>query len=310
MERSMDLVSVVIPCYRQAVFLGEAIESVLAQTYPSQEIVVVDDGSPDHTAEVVQCYPQVRYVRQRNQGVSAARNRGLRESQGKLVVFVDADDRLLPHHLEASVAALRERPDAAFVAGQYSCFGAPDPGHIHDCTPRPDHYGTLLRGLHNGFIGSLLTVMIRRAVLHAIGGFREDLLAGEDHEILLRILKSYPMYCHHQFVAEYRLHDLQATNNLELILEGVMGVYKQQRRYVKAHPEYLDAYQAGIKALHRGAVEPLMWQMLRARRAGDWKQTLRLALLLLRLSPDSLAHLLQDKLARILFRTPVARSDT
>ena len=69
-------VSVIIPCYRQAHYLGEAIESVLAQTHPEVEIVVVDDGSPDHTAEVAAAYPGVRCVRQRNQGLSAARNSG------------------------------------------------------------------------------------------------------------------------------------------------------------------------------------------------------------------------------------------
>ena len=89
------LVSVVIPCYNQAHFLGEAIESVLAQTYPHLEIVVVDDGSTDNTGEVAARYPGVRYVRQENQGLAAARNTGLRHSSGDYLVFLDADDRLL-----------------------------------------------------------------------------------------------------------------------------------------------------------------------------------------------------------------------
>ena len=101
------LVSVVIPCYNQAHFLGEAIESVLAQTYPHREIVVVDDGSPDNTREVASRYPGVRYVRQENQGLAAARNTGLRHSSGSYLVFLDADDRLLPEALEVGLRQLQ-----------------------------------------------------------------------------------------------------------------------------------------------------------------------------------------------------------
>src|SRR5918995_1252705 len=113
------LVSVVIPCYNQAHFLVEAIESVLAQSYPRFEIVVVDDGSTDDTSEVAARYPGVRYVYQNNQGVSAARNSGLARSEGEYVVFLDADDRLLPEALEAGLRCLEARPECAFVSGYF-----------------------------------------------------------------------------------------------------------------------------------------------------------------------------------------------
>src|SRR5215204_1671374 len=103
------LVSVVIPCYKQAHFLGEAIESVLAQSYPNFEIIVVDDGSPDNTSEVAASYPRVRLVRQENQGLSAARNSGLSRSEGEYVVFLDADDRLLPGALQVGLECLEAR---------------------------------------------------------------------------------------------------------------------------------------------------------------------------------------------------------
>src|ERR687890_856397 len=100
------LVSVVIPCYNQAHFLGEAIESVLAQSYPRFEIIVVDDGSTDDTSKVAARHPGGRYVYQNNQGVSAARNSGLARSEGEYVVFLDADDRLLPEALVAGFGGL------------------------------------------------------------------------------------------------------------------------------------------------------------------------------------------------------------
>src|SRR4028119_1234933 len=109
------LVSVIIPCYNQAYFLGEAIESVLAQSYPHFEIVVVDDGSTDNTSEVAARYPGVRCIRQENRGLAGARNEGIRHSSGSYLVFLDADDRLLPEALAVGLRHLKERPECAFV---------------------------------------------------------------------------------------------------------------------------------------------------------------------------------------------------
>jgi glycosyltransferase involved in cell wall biosynthesis len=113
------LVSVIIPCYNHARYLGQAIESVLDQSYPRVEIIVVDDGSTDHTTQVAARYSGVHYVRQENQGLSAARNTGLRQSRGDFPVFLDADDLLLPGALEAGLNCLKTQPEAAFVSGHY-----------------------------------------------------------------------------------------------------------------------------------------------------------------------------------------------
>src|SRR6266436_3475630 len=112
------LVSVIIPCYNQAHFLHEAIDSVLAQTYSNREILVVDDGSSDATAAVARSYPHVRYVYQENAGPSAARNTGLKQTRGEYLVFLDADDRLLPEALEVGVDCLRQRSKCAFAFGR------------------------------------------------------------------------------------------------------------------------------------------------------------------------------------------------
>ena len=109
-------VSVVIPCYGQAHFLREAIESVIAQAHPT-EIVVVDDGSPDNTAEVAARYPQVRYVRQENKGLAEARNSGFRVATGDYLMFLDADDRLTPNAVEAHLKCFAEHPEAQLVVG-------------------------------------------------------------------------------------------------------------------------------------------------------------------------------------------------
>src|SRR5215217_62523 len=98
-EPREPLVSVVIPCYNQAHFLKEAIESVLKQSYAHYEIVVVDDGSTDETSEVASSYEGVRLIRQENRGLAEARNTGIKHSEGDFLVFLDADDRLLPEAL-------------------------------------------------------------------------------------------------------------------------------------------------------------------------------------------------------------------
>src|SRR5215831_9104653 len=94
------LVSIIIPCYNQAHFLSDAIDSARRQTHSRIEILVIDDGSSDNTSEVAASYRDVYCIRQANQGLSAARNAGLRASKGSLLVFLDADDRLLPNAIE------------------------------------------------------------------------------------------------------------------------------------------------------------------------------------------------------------------
>ena len=103
LREGLPLVTVVIPCYNQAHFLGEAIESVLSQSYRNFELIVVDDGSTDETSEVASRYERVRLFQQENQGLAGARNRGLGEAKGEYVVFLDADDRLLAGALEAGL---------------------------------------------------------------------------------------------------------------------------------------------------------------------------------------------------------------
>src|SRR5436305_15310901 len=106
------LVSIIIPCYNQAQFLREAIQSALAQTYSHREIFIVDDGSTDNTAEVPAVFAGVRYIRQENTGVSSARNTGLKESAGDCLLVLDAAYRVLPAARETAVDGLRHRPDA------------------------------------------------------------------------------------------------------------------------------------------------------------------------------------------------------
>ena len=241
------LVSVVIPCYNHARFLGEAIESVLAQTYPRVEIIVVDDGSKDNTGEVAALYPSVHYVRQNNQGLAAARNAGLRRSQGDILVFLDADDRLLPDALEHAVHHLLTSPESAFVSGRYRYINE-DGSIMHEYSQKPadpDPYAAFLQG---NYIGMHATVAYRRAVIEAEGGFNPSLPACEDYDLYLRIARNHPVSVHDHLVAEYRQHTNNMSRDPRLMLKTALAILNSNREYARADKKYLDAYRTGITA--------------------------------------------------------------
>jgi len=120
-------VSIIIPCYKQAQFLAEAIDSALAQTYPHVEVVVVNDGSPDNTADVCKRYGnRIRYVEQENKGVSEARNAGIRAAIGEYILPLDADDKIDPSFLAETVPVLRDNPQVGFVYTDVVEFGQVD----------------------------------------------------------------------------------------------------------------------------------------------------------------------------------------
>jgi glycosyltransferase involved in cell wall biosynthesis len=228
-ERASVLISLVIVCYNQAPYLRDAINSVLAQSYQGAEILLVDDGSTDQTSEIAHEYPQVRYIRQNNRGLSAARNTGLHQSRGRYVVFLDADDRLLPNALDAGLALFREQPDCGFVFGAHRNI-------FHDGSAAPttlsepieqEHYWHLLQ---SNFIGMHATVMYSRDAIESAGGFNENLRACEDYEMYLRIARRRPVRRHGTLVAEYRQHDTNMSRDHAFMLRSVLAVLRAERK--------------------------------------------------------------------------------
>ena len=117
------VISVIIPCFNQAEFLGEAIDSALAQSVENLEVIVINDGSTDKTQEVAQRRPEITFISQENRGLAKARNRGFRECHGDYIVFLDADDQLGPNALEAGLESLLNAPDAIFTYGAMQTIG-------------------------------------------------------------------------------------------------------------------------------------------------------------------------------------------
>jgi glycosyltransferase involved in cell wall biosynthesis len=216
-------VAVVIPTYNYAHFLSEAIESVLAQTRPADEIIVIDDGSDDDPATVVAQFPTLRLIRTENHGQAAARNTGLQSCNTSHVVFLDADDRLLPTALQTGLNCIADHPDCAFVYGGYRLIS--ENGHVVGsdffCPIDGDAHLFLLR---RNPLGPPATGLYRCDCLLAIKGFNDTLTPAEDYDLHLRVAQKYRIASHPEIVAEYRRHNQNATNNHLRQLNAVLRV--------------------------------------------------------------------------------------
>lgn len=249
-----EVVSVIIPCYNHAHFLGEAIASVTNQTYPHIEIIVVDDGSTDGVEQIVKCHPNICYLRQDNLGLSRARNVGLAHSTGAYVVFLDADDLLLPDAIDIGIHALAAQEDCPLTFGLFESFGTAQGMSVLSHDQIYDYKYLLQRN----FIGNPGSVLYRRWVFAEIGGFDEANSPASDYDLYLRIARQFPILCHHQHVVQYRKHGGNMSNNARLMLVSTLAALKKQRWHVEGSPELRAAYDMGLKNLESYYGEPLI----------------------------------------------------
>jgi glycosyltransferase involved in cell wall biosynthesis len=296
-EGNSPLVTVVIPCYNQAHFLREAIESVHSQTYRNFEIIVIDDGSTDNTSEVASRYEQVRLLRQENRGLAGARNTGIRHSEGDYLVFLDADDRLLPEALEVGVRELETHPGCAFVSGHCSLISAD--GSFLSTPPGSQieggHYLTLLR---YNYVWTPGVAMFRRAVLESVGAFDTSLKAAEDWDIYLRVASKLPIFHHGEVVVEYRQHGSKMTGDPALMLSHCVAVVRSQREHVKGSKQRTKAYRTGLRAAKEYYGEPLAEEVRAHIQQRRWGRALRGVLTLLRYYPRGVMLLDQRRMQR------------
>jgi glycosyltransferase involved in cell wall biosynthesis len=241
----LPLVSIVIPCYNQGHFLCESIASCRAQTYPHCEVIVVDDGSTDDTAAVSERFPATSYHYQRNQGLAAARNAGIRAAQGSYVAFLDADDRLKPHAVETNLNLLLDQPALAMVSGDH-CY-IDRAGHVtQEWTRAPvetNHYRRLLEG---NYIGCCSAVLFRRAVFDVVGGFDPRLAACEDYDLYLRIARQYEVGSHAVTIAEYRRYPSTMSDDSARMLTAAITVLRRQQRLVRGDENLERSYRTGL----------------------------------------------------------------
>lgn len=236
------LVSVIIPCYNYSNYLEKAIDSVLLQSYNPVEIIVVDDGSTDQTKEVVQKYPTVKYIYQSNKGVSTARNIGTKNSKGDLLVFLDADDWLLPDALFINIKYLTQYPEAAFVSGAHELFYQPEnKSWLIQKEVVSNHYCHLLEG---NYMGLPAVSMYNRWSFEEFQ-FDTDLHYCEDYDLCLRIARNFPIIHHTQPIAVYNLHEDNTSSNILEMLKYALKVLNRQKPFLLNESEE-DCFQNGL----------------------------------------------------------------
>lgn len=230
------LVSVVIPAWNSAATLGRAIDSVLAQTWPALEIIVVDDGSEDATGAVLAGYgARIRVIRQANAGPSAARNRGIREASGDYLAFLDADDYWLPEKLARQAELLDARPELGFCSTATQ-VADPQGRPLRDWSC---HAGAapLLETLfqHSAAVsGSTSGVLARRALVQEAGGFDETLRGFEDPDLWIRLAARAGYACIAEPLTRVVRTPGSVSHNLPRMCAATLASFRKNRALLPA----------------------------------------------------------------------------
>lgn len=224
------LVSVVVPAYNSEKYIGETITSVLNQTFTDFELLVVDDGSTDSQREKIFefCHrdARVRYIRQANQGVSAARNHGYNLSSGMLIAFLDADDVWLPNNLSLKVSKILNdgfdfvHSDAGTMDSQSNSLEKKMQGHE----------GWLLNKIllwEETQIPGPSSLLVKRSVLNSVGLFDTQLSTSADHDFFIRVASKVRVGRVSEVTWRYRLHDQNMHKNLKLMEKDILFLYRK-----------------------------------------------------------------------------------
>ncbi|HYH45131.1 MAG TPA: glycosyltransferase family A protein, partial [Thermoanaerobaculia bacterium] len=268
----------------------ETLQTVTGQTCRDYEVIVVDDGSPLDVRAVTDRHAATTTLRQVNAGSAMARNTGIQASRGRYLVFLDADDHLLPPALEAGLRCFAEHPECGFVIGrreEMTYEGAPVAWGVA-AMPRETQLYVGLLGF-DWYIIPPSAAMFRREVVETVGGFR-DPWGADDLDFYLRVAKEYPGWCYEEpAVTRYRRYSASSSRDGERMLRSIRIVYDRQRPVVQGDAAAEAAFQRGLTQLTEIFRDCLGENVEDRMRAGKWRPALRSALLLARESPRRLA---------------------
>jgi len=279
-----DVVTVIIPAFNAARTIGETLRSVRSQTHRHLEILVVDDGSVDATAQIVRRHAaedrRIRLIRQPNAGVAAARNRAIAEATSDYVAPIDADDLWRPDKIEKQLARLHR--DGETVALVYAWFAVIDENsRIVAAAPRPTHTGNVIGKIFGGnFPGNGSTVLMRKAAVIEAGGYDPSLRARsaqgvEDWQLYFRIAASHEFSVVPEYLTGYRQTATEMSANLlQMLRSRDLLAEEMCNRYPNYMKEIKDARWVFLHYLYRRA-------LVSGRRMG----ALMIAVLLIRQKP-------------------------
>ncbi|MDE2119649.1 MAG: glycosyltransferase [Betaproteobacteria bacterium] len=255
------LVSVVMPVYNGAKYVAAAIESALAQTYENLELIIVNDGSPDNSAAVIQPFladRRVKYIEQPNEGVAGARNTALGLAGGEFIAFIDQDDLWMPDKLERQTAYLSTHPAVALVHGYQAYI---DASGMHLENPKDwvaPLSGNCFSELFNRNRIAVLTVLLRKGCLAEVGTFNKSLAGADDYELWLRLARRYRFGFIPEVLACYRIHGDNVSHDR----------FKMTLRELQSLESVLAADPAALKALDGRMVRRRLFRLHHD--AGAW----------------------------------------
>lgn len=286
-QSTPGLVSVIIPTYNHGKYLLEAVESVWLQKYPLVEVIIVDDGSIDNTKEIVELITGVKYIYQNNQGLSAARNTGIKNSKGEYFIFLDADDWLLPESIATNVGYLKKDDSLAFVSGAHDKIFV-ETGQSEEEVQVINHHH-YLHFLQGNYIGMHATIMYRSWVFKEFL-YDVNLRACEDYDLYFKISRKFPVLHHTSKIAAYRIHDANMSGNIPMMLNTVLMVLNRQESQLQTAVEN-EAFKKGHK-IWKDYYTLLLYQRLLKNKAYFTKDAV---IMLLKYNPKLLIKYLLKK---------------
>ena len=206
-SNTLPLISIIMPTYNSAKYIGPAIQSAIDQTYTNWELLIFDDGSTDNTSEIVEPFlsdKRIQYIKQENLGQPKTRNKGVRMSRGSLIALLDADDIWMPTKLEKQVAIFEKYPDVG-VCGTAMELIRPT-GEVFGVSERKEFYGRAVPDLVTGKLAVAMSASVtRREVYDKIGVFDEGFLPfSMDYDFWLRASMEYMFYNIEEKLVQYR----------------------------------------------------------------------------------------------------------
>jgi glycosyltransferase involved in cell wall biosynthesis len=260
---NMPMVSVIMPAYNSRMYVAAAIASVLDQEYENLELIVVDDGSSDGTADLARGFGnRVRVIEQSNSGPAAARNRGVGAARGDFIAFIDADDIWLPGKVQLQVAYLQKNPDVGVVFGRLirwladenGAFGAP-PAVVNGTSDRlivPEESGWIYPEMLLDSVIWIVSAMVRKSVWETLGGLDESLRVGEDYDFFIRASRLCKMDELDRVVALYRIHQQSTTQVMRVEDFESIVLMRAIQRFGTASPDGREVSQKLLRLrLHK-----------------------------------------------------------
>lgn len=280
-------VSIVTPTYNRAGFIAQAVDSVLAQTMPDWELLIVDDGSTDDTREVLAGYqgdPRIHYFYQPNRGQSVARNNALEKVRGDFVGFLDSDDLWCADKLERQLALFEDHPDVGIVHGDESIID--EKGQEVSRENMRRYSGRITPQLLADNSVSITTALVKRECFDEMGGFHASHGVADDYDLWLRFSARYRFHYEPGIFASYRMMADQISSDKrrrfaanEMIIKnflnqyghmlaarekrwGLARFYSRTARYFASIGERGKAAKAVFIAFRNAPLDPVVWRAL------------------------------------------------